>query len=156
MLSCLYQTSFVFRVRTFAGSINVAIAKQEPSSIRDNYRRAMLVNSHGNCIGPARHDQVQPLIDTADANIAGQQLSSLVFLGSRVTRQPEMHFHAPNKSYLAEETVPDMFLDATGEFEGTFMRSVIQEPSCAWYQTAQQAEGDSIHALSSIDDAAEP
>ena len=153
MLCCLsVESGFVCRVRDFQGSINVAIAKQRPNLIKDMYRRPWLVNSDNVASSQASQDQVQPPSSIADASIAGHQMSGFVYMGARLNRNPEKPFHTPNKSYLAEENVPDMFLDASGSFEGTFMGSVIQGPSCAWYQTAQQADGESYHAMSNIAD----
>ena len=130
----------MFRAQAFDGSFNVAIVQQKPAVAEERHEQPYIVDFNGHMPRLASRDEVQVLF-TDFSSPAKRLLPRLVYMGTRIGRQPEKPFHRPNEGFMVQGAVPDLFLDASGTFNNNFQDSIIADATHI-YRQRREPQGE--------------
>lgn len=125
-----FKSCMFCRVNERRESINVVIVKQSPAVRESKYSQAMVLDDPNRWT--ATHNEIEVELE-APKSPAQHMLPDFIYMNTRIKRRVGEKLHPPNASYMAPGSIPRLFFDAEGTYNGSFQDSVITGASRAWY-----------------------
>ena len=141
-----YLSKCVCRVLATDRAINVAIMQPGKQMAEDFYADAYIEGKVGSeAMQKAERDEVAYVhASSSSGSQVDALIDQLIYMGTRVGKVADGKLHKPNQPYGGmgnQAGVPDAFLDATGEFSGDFLTSVVTGKCTSWFVRDEAAAG---------------